>query len=116
MREWVDFKCHWKKSLLFIQNVAAVERIIEMLNILGPNIFLTFHYYVLTGPQTDILGKMCQICVLNKGEQSNCVMLPLGNQDLASSNPWSDYFMPRGHLALVKLSSCRTGLADLIFI
>lgn len=75
-----------------------MERIIEMLNILGPNIFLNFHYYVLTGPQTDILRKMCQICVLNKGEQSNCVMLPLGNQDLASSKPWSDYFTPRGHL------------------
>lgn len=84
--------------------MAAMEWIIGMLDILGPNIFLAFHYHVLTGPQTDILGKMCQICVLYKGEQSNCVMLPLGNQELASSNPWSDYVMPRGHLTPVKLS------------
>lgn len=51
------------KSLLYIQNMAAMEQIIEMLDILGPNIFLTFHYCVLTGPQTDILGKIYQICV-----------------------------------------------------
>lgn len=63
-----------------------MEWIIGMLDIVGQEIILTFHHPVLTGPHTGILGK-CVTFALSKGKQPNCVMLPVGNQELASSSP-----------------------------
>lgn len=52
--------------------------------------------------------------VLSKSKQSSCVVLPLGNQGPASSRSWS--LCPGAIWFLRNYPSCRTGLADLIFI
>lgn len=69
----------------------------------GPENYSDFPSSILTGPQQVVFGK-CVKFVLSPGKQSNCVMLPLGNQESAPSRPQSDQFMPQGCLTLVKLS------------
>ena len=69
----------------------------------GPENYSDFPSSILTEPQKVVFGKRVKF-VLSKGKQFNCVMLPLGNQESASSRPQSDEFMPQGCLTLVKLS------------
>lgn len=69
----------------------------------GPENYSDFLSSILTGPQQVVFRK-CVKFVLSKGKQSNCVMLPLGNQESAFSRPQSDSFMLQGCLTLVKLS------------
>lgn len=83
--------------------MTEMEWIIGMLDILGQKIILTFHQPFLTGPQQVVFRK-CVKFLLSKGKQSNRVMLPLGNQESASSRPQSDSFMLQGCLTLVQLS------------
>lgn len=99
------------KSLLYIQNMNAMERIIEMLDILGPNIFLTFHYCVLTGPLwlsiivfwTRVNNLIVRCCLL-------------GTRTWLPPIPGVINLCPGVILPLWNYPSCRTGLADLIFI
>lgn len=69
--------------------MSEMEGIIGMLDTLGWKIILTFHHPVLIGPQTGSFGKRCQIGV-EWGKQSSSGLLPLENQESASSRPRSD--------------------------
>lgn len=59
----MDFKYGGENILPCLQNKIEMEWIIGMLDISGQKIILTFHHPALTGPQTGIFGKMCQICI-----------------------------------------------------
>lgn len=43
--------------------MTELQWFIGMLDIPGQKIISSFHNPVLTGPQTECFGKMCQICV-----------------------------------------------------